>query len=139
MRRLCAALRSRQKAANTITFAFLAPVLLLILFATMEGGRVFSAWLVITNEAREAARYGAVNYGRPDLTPSTIQTYVTGRLRGQLDTREMYQQPRVILGANGTSQVDVTIYYQVRLVIPIVDNVLPNPFKLTARSVMRGE
>jgi len=33
----------------------------------------------------------------------------------------------------------VTIYYQVRLVIPLVSTVLPNPFKLTARSVMRGE
>ena|SRR5215207_10167837 len=134
-------MRRREQAVSTITFAFLAPVLLLILLSTMEAGRVFSAWLVITNEAREAARYGAVNYGRTDLGPldDAVSAYITQRLRGQLDTREMYQAPRVLIGAGGTSQVDVTIFYQVRLVIPLVSDVLPNPVPLAARSVMRGE
>jgi Flp pilus assembly protein TadG len=133
-------MRHRERGASTVTFAFVAPVLLLILLATMEGGRIFSAWLVITNEAREAARYGAVNHGGPNGTVAGIQTYITNRLRGQLDTSAsgMYKPPLVVVDGAGTPQVDVTIYYQVR-VGPLVHTVLPDPFKLSARSVMRGE
>lgn len=126
----------REKATSTVIFAFVAPLLLLILFATMEGGRVFTAWLVITNEAREAARYGAVNHGGPNGTAASIQTHVYDRLRGQLDLSG-YKGTRVIPRADG--MVDVVIDYEVRLVIPLVADVLPNPFKLAARSVMRGE
>ena len=49
-------------AVSTVSFALIAPIFLLIVFSTMEMGRVFNAWIVITNEAREAARYGAVTY-----------------------------------------------------------------------------
>ena len=55
-------MRNRQQAVTIVTFALVAPVLMLILFGTMEMGRVLSAWMVITNEAREAARYGAVTF-----------------------------------------------------------------------------
>ncbi len=134
-------MRRREKGTSTVIFAFVAPLLLLILFATMEAGRVFSAWLVITNEAREAARYGAVNHGGPEGTEASIQSFAINRLRGQLDTsaESLYKPPYVDVDPTGKPQVDVTIYYQVRLVIPLVSTVLPNPFKLTARSVMRGE
>lgn len=54
--------RAAQPAVSTASFALMAPLIFLVLFGTMEGARVFSAWLVITNEAVEAARYGAVRY-----------------------------------------------------------------------------
>lgn len=133
-------MRHRESGTSIVTFAFIAPVLLLILMAIMEGGLVFRAWMVITNEAREAARYGAVNHGGPNGTPAAIQSYITDGLRGQLDTGPsgMYKPPLVVVDGAGTPQVDVTIYYQVRLG-PIVKAALPDPFKLAARSVMRGE
>jgi hypothetical protein len=42
-------------------------------------------------------------------------------------------------GTNQSPLVQVTIYYQVQLVIPLVSNMLPNPFPIAARSAMRGE
>ena len=78
-------MRRREKGTSTVIFAFVAPLLLLILFATMEAGRVFSAWLVITNEAREAARYGAVNHGGPEGTEASIQSFAASWSRSSVE------------------------------------------------------
>ncbi len=49
----------RAEHGSTITeAAFLLPVLLLMMMGIMESSRVLGAWLVLTNETREAARYG---------------------------------------------------------------------------------
>jgi Flp pilus assembly protein TadG len=142
-------MRHRQQAATIVSFALIAPVFLFIIFGIMEMGRVLNAWMVITNEAREAARYGAVTFdgSLPTATAlaneqTTIRAYVQQRLDGQLAASGVYRQPDVQLvpsGANQSPLVQVTIYYQVPLVIPIVSQMLPNPFPIAARSAMRGE
>lgn len=45
-----------------VEFALTAMILIVLLFGMWDFGRLFDAWLVITNAAREGARYGAV-YG----------------------------------------------------------------------------
>jgi Flp pilus assembly protein TadG len=40
-----------------LELALVAPLLLVLVFLTFEFGRVFGSWLVITNAAREGARY----------------------------------------------------------------------------------
>lgn len=39
--------------------ALAVPILALLLFGLLDVGRVFHAWMVVENAAREAARYGA--------------------------------------------------------------------------------
>jgi Flp pilus assembly protein TadG len=137
-------LMSRERAVTTVTFALIAPVFLLIVFGTMEVGRVFNAWMIITNEAREAARYGAVNYdaSKSAATEQTLQqtqvkAFIADRLDGVLDQQYLTPAPSVVVTAD--RKVQVTIYYKVPLVVPIVANVLPNPFPVAARSAMQGE
>jgi hypothetical protein len=142
-------MRRRQQAISTVTFALIAPVFLFILFGTMEIGRVLNAWMVITNEAREAARRAAVTFdGTADPTDHQIaqqtaaRDYVAQRLDGVLDPNGLYPKPEVKFIATGTNQspqVQVTIYYNVPLVIPVIKQVLPDPFPLKAQSGMRGE
>ncbi|MBI4507549.1 MAG: pilus assembly protein [Chloroflexi bacterium] len=125
---------------NSVAFVLLAPVLLLVLFGSLEGGRVLSAWLVITNEAREAARYGAVNYGREDVSLATlVRDHLDERLRGVLDERGLSPATSVLVTAEESPHVVVTVAYEVDLVVPVVRDVLPNPFPLVAQSTMRGE
>jgi Flp pilus assembly protein TadG len=139
-------LQHRQSAVTVVTFALIAPVFLLIVFGTMEVGRVLNAWLIITNEAREAARYGAVTFDAA-ADPSAelaaertaVRAYLAQRLQGVLDQRYLSPQPDVTLTTEARPRLQVTIYYRVPLVIPVVSNVLPNPFPVAARSAMRGE
>ena len=52
--------QSKERGQSAVEFALVFPVLLLFLFLIFEFGRVFGSWLLITNAAREGARYAAV-------------------------------------------------------------------------------
>jgi Flp pilus assembly protein TadG len=142
-------MQHREEGATIVSFALAGILFLFIIFGLMEMSSVLSAWIVITNEAREAARYGAVTYDGT-VDPATelaneqvaIRAYVQQRLNGQLAVSGVYRLPDVAFiptGSNQSPLVQVTIYYQVPLVIPVVANMLPNPFPIAARSAMRGE
>ena len=140
------AIHHRESAVTVVTFALIAPVFLLIVFGTMEVGRVLNAWLIITNEAREAARYGAVTYDaaadpRTELAAekATVGTFLAKRLKGVLNQQNLSPAPDVTITTESRPRVQVTIYYKVPLVIPLIKNILPNPFPIAARSAMRGE
>jgi Flp pilus assembly protein TadG len=125
---------------NSLTFALLGPIFFLLTLGSMEVGRVLSAWAIITNEAREAARYGAVNYGRTDIDVATeVRQRAGQRVTAMLPPGGLTPAPQVAVSAGPPREVAVTVSYQVNLVIPVVNRVLPNPFPLTARSTMRGE
>lgn len=139
-------MQHRQAAATVVTFALIAPVFLLIIFGTMEVGRVLNAWMVITNEAREAARYGAVTYdAAADPTAelaaekTSVATYLSNRLSGVLNRQYLSPAPDVTITSEARPRVQVTIYYRVPLVVPLIKEILPNPFPIAARSAMRGE
>jgi len=134
------------RAVSTVSFALIAPIFLMIVFSTMEMARVFNAWIVITNEAREAARYGAVTYdasqdraSEQSIEQSMVTSFISQRLSGVLDLNNLSPAPTVIVTSDDRPKIQVTIYYKVPLVVPIVSNVLPNPFPVAARSAMQGE
>lgn len=139
-------LQHREKALSTVAFALIAPIFLLIVFGTLETARVFNNWMVITNEAREAARYGAVtfdgtlDYATQQATQrAAVSAYISQRLNGVLDPQYLTPAPDVTVTTDARPRIQVTIYYQVPLVIPLVSQILPNPFPLAARSAMQGE
>ena len=139
-------LGGRQDAVTIVTFALIAPVLLFLIFGAAEMGRVLNCWMIITNEAREAARYGAVHYDSaadPSTQQTQIQSYLSQRLNAVLSPSGLYRAPNIQFvspgGVNGSPMVQVTIYYQVDLVTPLISAFMPNPFPIAARSAMRGE
>jgi Flp pilus assembly protein TadG len=71
-----------KESGQSITeFAVLVPVLLLILLGAVDLGRVYDAYVTITNASREGARYGAANptcYVQSNCpTSPTIQSKTT--------------------------------------------------------------
>lgn len=54
------AYRGKQGGQSLVELAIILPVLILILVGIMDLGRVFYAQIVITNAAREGARYGSM-------------------------------------------------------------------------------
>ena len=137
----------RQSATTIVSFALVAPMFFFLVFAISEGARVFNAYVIITNEAREAARYGAVHYDAsqtPAAQQTAIYNYLMQRLSGSVDQSQLLPAPAITVTPGTTSPfteptVDVTVSYRIQLIIPMISAVLPNPFPIQARSIMVGE
>lgn len=126
--------RQEERGQATVELALVLPVLVLILFGIMEFGRLFSAYLVVTNAAREGARLAAV--GADDAA-------IVARVRdaaGSLDPAALTVdiEPPASNRFSGT-EARVTVSYAVYLVTPVLTGIAPNPFPLRARAVMRVE
>ncbi len=122
----------------TVEFALIAVILILVTFGIVEGGRIFGSWLIITNEAREAARWGAPRV--PDRAGAAdVGTMVRQRTQGVLDQAEL--TPTATLGPNPADPqwLTVRIDYNVRLFSPPLFAFIPNPVPISAISTMRTE
>lgn len=118
-------------------FALLLPVLLLILFGTIEFGRLFAASLVLGNAARDGARLAAVGADDGEVVDSVLAACLS---LGE-DAREQIEVD--IEPADGEREsggtVTVALRYSLPLVTPVLSDLVPNPFPLTAECVMRVE
>lgn len=118
-------------------FALLLPLLLLILFGTIEFGRLFSTSLVLNNAARDGARIAAVGAGDGEVVDSVL----AGCLSlgdGARDQIEITVQPGDDERESG-GMVTVGLCYSLPLVTPVLSDLVPNPFPLTAECIMRVE
>ena len=59
--------RRRERGQSLVETAIVFPILLLLLAAVVDFGRAFDAYIVLTNAAREGARYGAIHPSTPVL------------------------------------------------------------------------
>ena len=127
---------------TTVEFALIAVVLMLIVFGIIEGGRLFSAWLIITNETREAARYGAVCLGDPARQP-TLATDLVNRVyqrtAGILERAKLTPSASISPDPNAPQWVTVRVDYNAELLAGPLLFWLPNPIPLSAVSTMRAE
>jgi hypothetical protein len=57
--------RRRSRGQAMVEFALILPVLLILLLVLIEVARLFSAWLIVENSAREAARYAVTGQFNP--------------------------------------------------------------------------
>jgi Flp pilus assembly protein TadG len=147
-------LRKLHRAENgtqTVEFALLLPVLLLLIFGMIDFGRGYFSWLIITNGAREGAR--AASVGKPLTTISTrVQAAVTGLPVGSVTTGTCPTTAGALCisavnvqGGSGTSvTVHVTYNFSFlvvpRLVSLVGASTLPGgAFPLRAHATMRLE
>ena len=141
--------RSGENGMALVEFALLVPFLVILLAGVLEFGRVLDAWVIVSNAAREGARYAALsgrspnpmyandiqwathNYlvsgfsGRSDVTlPPASAVQVTGGLPFCYDANRSNCPAPVAPGTRLTVgvSVDVPIY------IPLVASFFPeNP------------
>src|SRR3990172_3745850 len=124
---------------SLVEFALIATfVLIPLVFGIIEGGRIFGAWLVITNEAREAARWGAVR-GPDRATTTDVETQVRQRTTGVLDQAQLTPIATLSPSVSDPQWLTVRVNYNVELLAPFIFFPLPNPVPLTADSTMRTE
>ncbi len=122
----------KEKGQSMVEFALLMPLLCLILLGIIEFGRVFNAYLVITNASREGARIAVV--GSSDAA-------IIQRVEDIGISLKQDQLSCSITPATRTrgEKVAVSVDYQVKLIAPLISEVIPNPLPLRAITSMRVE
>ncbi|KJS87430.1 MAG: hypothetical protein JM58_04270 [Peptococcaceae bacterium BICA1-8] len=123
-----------QKGQALVELAFVLPILLMIVFGVTEFGRVFGTQLILTNSARDGARYASV--GATDM--EIITKLQNGTF--MLDTTKLLISisPTTSSRKRGDA-VTIKVHYPVDIYAPVISNFLGNPFIAKGEAVMRME
>lgn len=114
--------------------AFVLPILLMIVFGVTEFGRVFGTQLILTNGARDGARYASV--GATDMEIITkIQNGTP-----MLDAAKL----NISISPSASSRhrgeaVTIKLQYPVDIYAPVISNIIGDPFIAKGQAVMRME
>lgn len=126
-----------QRGQSTVEFVLLVPLLLALFFLIFEVGRLFGSWLLITNAAREGARYGITQSFDTSADPN-IMLVASNRARflsvQQVACQNAQGQPptgstscvfiaRSTDSSTGNDMLSVLVAYQVQTLMPISGNV----------------
>jgi|LSQX01.3.fsa_nt_gb hypothetical protein len=114
--------------------AIILPLLLLLVMGTIEFGRVFGSYLVMENLSRSAARFGVVGH-----TDQEIRDLIAGQNPFLSTDRLVINiSPGETLRNRG-DPLTVSLEYTLDLVTPVMSDILPNPFPLSASCTMMVE
>jgi Flp pilus assembly protein TadG len=135
--------RESQRGAALVEFALVLPLLLVLVFGTIEFGLLMFNQQIITNASREGARFGIVQ-DIPRKTLAEITAVVTSYTADHLVTFGVPNVPAVSVdNSGGTSFGDdlkVTVTYQYDfLVLPNFITSLAGNVTLRAQTVMKYE
>lgn len=117
-----------------VEMALVLPLLLLLFMGIFEFGRIFGAHLLISNLAREGARYGVVGHNDIEINNIILDRHAWLDQNLINVTIIPVFEERV----RGSS-LEVEINYPLTLMTPLIADVLPNPVPLSANCLMRVE
>ena len=122
--RLKRGIRNGEKGQSLAEFVMVLPIFLILVFAIIDFGLGFHAWLTVTNSAREGARLGSVRApanGGCDNDPSTQATNVDCRVRETADSLNQANLAVTISNAQGSpgSSIVVDVDYDYDLITPL--------------------
>ncbi len=132
-----------QRGAAALEFAIVLPVLVLLLFGTIEFGLLLYNQQVITNASREGARFGIVAQS-PRQTPQAIAGVVTSYCGGNLITfgNNATAGPYVTTTSTGTGTTfgdNLTVLVTYNYDFLVLTNLGFGQKVLKARTVMKME
>jgi hypothetical protein len=121
-------IRNGEKGQSLAEFVMVLPIFLILVFAIIDFGMGFHAWITVTNSAREGARLGSVRappFGSCDNDPSTPADNIECRVKETADSLDQTKLSIATTGAQGTpgTSVVVKVDYDYDLITPL-DNVL---------------
>jgi len=139
LRRLAGRPRKEEGGQSLVEFALVVPIFLLVLFAIVDFGMAFHAWITVTNSAREGARLGSVR-----ATSGEIEQ----RVRDTTDTLDQADLSVAVTNAEGQpgESVVVDVSYSYSLMTPLADllnlvsgGTIPSTLTLSSMADMRLE
>jgi Flp pilus assembly protein TadG len=114
-----------EKGQSLVEFALILPIFLLLLFAILDFGRIYFAYLTIDHAGREAAR--AASIGSTDIEEVAVSNASSINLTED-------QVTFTTLDGEAT----ITITYPIDFLTPVIGNIIGS-FDLTNTTVMRLE
>jgi Flp pilus assembly protein TadG len=145
---------AKSRGQTLVEFALILPVFLTLTLGVVDGARIFSAYIAITNGAREGALYAAQgsNYGNWCSSTSTVACptgYTSSNqsadpdniaFRIQQETQGLTQS-NIVLSAptcdttpcsSSSTKVTVSVRYSMTLFVPFVSAIMGSPVRMTA-------
>ncbi|MDE3075410.1 MAG: pilus assembly protein [Chloroflexota bacterium] len=130
---------SSEQGAIAAEFALVVPALLLFLMGIMDAGRIFNAWMVLTNGTRNAARYGVAGIRDGDSNlASEVQSFAVTEMGQLLDATALSVVVTPQASNGMTTSVTVSAVYQVAMTTPFMQVAL-GTVPVSVQSVMRAE
>ena len=140
--------RSRERGSAMVEAAITIPLLLVLMVGIFEVGRAYQTWQVLTNAAREGARFAVTPSGTSANATALIRQFMTDGQLPYSATAAVSVNRAASIDVNGTpvSASLVTVDYPFSFIMlqPVVRLIVPGatvggPITMRATSVMRNE
>lgn len=123
-----------QRGQALLELALALPILLLLIFGIIQFGIIFLDNQIINQAAREGVRVGAVGGNDAEIL-KTVE-----RITNNLDKARLQVLINPTYGERKRGDsLKVEVHYSVPIMLPVIGDLLPNPYPLTAITVMRVE
>jgi len=110
--------------------AIVLPIVVLLLLSMVDGGRIFYAWIVTTNGAREGARVAATGSSEADVIAHVEL------VMGNVTVTDLLTANT---GGPSGEPVSVEVRHAVTVITPLISAIVGNPFTVSSIAVMRLE
>lgn len=117
-----------------VEMALVLAVLLLLLTGIMEFGRVLSAQIVVSYASREGARVGILGKTDAEITEAVLHA-ASSLDESKISVTITPPQSGRVRGA----ELRVEAEYTVDIVVPLLNDMLPNPYPVRGVTTMRVE
>ncbi len=124
-----------ERGQTMVETAIVLPVVIFMLVAMVDAGRVFHAWIVVTNSAREGARAGAARQSA-DVVENRIEAAMNGWLCDDAETT--CSDNGNIQGTSGTA-LQIQVSRDVTLLSPLIAAFWGDTVTLTGDATMQLE
>lgn len=112
-------LRRCRRGSIAVQFGLMAPVMMTIIFGTIELGRLGFTQVALQHAAEEATRYAIVREGQ--TTPEEIEAFAASRLTGVLNRETaVITATAPIDPVTGTSLISVQVNYLYEFILPFI-------------------
>jgi Flp pilus assembly protein TadG len=140
--------RSRERGQAMVETAIAIPLLLVLMVGIFEVGRAYETWQVLTNAAREGARFAVTPTGTQTNTTALVRQYMADGQLTNSSTAPVIVNRSASINVNGTpvSASAVTVDYPFQFIVlqPVVRLVAPSStvggaITMHATAIMRNE
>ncbi|MGE5541720.1 MAG: TadE/TadG family type IV pilus assembly protein [Bacillota bacterium] len=117
-----------------VEMAIVLTVLLLLLTGIIEFGRILSAQLIVSHASREGARIGVLGKSDAEITARVLEA-ASALDESKIGVDVTPTQSERVRGA----ELRVEVSYLVDIVVPLLGEILTNPYPVRGVTVMRVE